>query len=240
MNLKEVIERNDSPAGRRFDLFIQSLIVVSLISFSVETLPGLSGRAHDTLRAIEIATVSIFTVEYLLRLIVADRKLGFVFSFFGLIDLVAILPFYVASGLDLRSIRAIRMLRLFRAFKLVRYSRAIQRFHRAFVIAKEEIILFLFAAGMLLFLSGVGIYYCESEAQPDSFASIFHSLWWAVITLTTVGYGDVSPITTGGRVFTFFVLLIGLGIFAVPSGLVASALSKVRAEEDMRSGRQGE
>ena len=93
---------------------------------------------------------------------------------------------------------------------------------------------------MLLFLSGVGIYYCESEAQPDSFASIFHSLWWAVITLTTVGYGDVSPITTGGRVFTFFVLLIGIGLFAVPSGLVASALSKVRTEEDMRSGRQGE
>ena len=124
------------------------------------------------------------------------------------------------------------MLRLFRAFKLIRYSKAIQRFRRAFTIAKEEMVLFLFIACLLLFFTSVGIYYFENAAQPEKFKSIFHSLWWAVATLTTVGYGDVYPITTGGKIFTFFVLMIGLGIVAVPAGLIASALSKARMEEN--------
>jgi len=108
----------------------------------------------------------------------------------------------------------------------------IQRFHRAFIIAREEMMLFLFVALLLLYFSGVGIYYFENNAQSEQFSSIFHSLWWAVATLTTVGYGDVYPITTGGKIFTFFILMIGLGIVAVPAGLIASALSKARAEED--------
>ena len=176
----------------------------------------------------KIATVAIFTAEYLLRLIVADRKLGFVFSFFGIVDLLAIVPFYIASGVDLRSVRAFRLLRLFRTFKVIRYSKAIQRFHRALQIAREEIVLYIIVTVLLLFFAAVGIYYFERDAQPETFTSVFHSLWWAVVTLTTVGYGDVYPITTGGRIFTTFVLLIGLGIVSVPAGLVASALSKAR------------
>ena len=179
-----------------------------------------------------MVTVAIFTVEYVTRLIVADRTLRFVFSFFGLVDLLAILPFYVTSGIDLRALRAFRLFRLLRILKLLRYSVALDRFHRAFLIAKEEMMLFLFTTVILLYLSGVGIYYFESGAQPEQFASIFHSLWWAVTTLTTVGYGDVYRVTAGGRLFTFFVLMIGLGIVSVPAGLVASALSKARAEEE--------
>ncbi len=235
LTIKKIIEQNDTKQGRIFDLAIQSIIMMSLVSFSIETLPNLSDKTKEILRVIEIITVGIFTVEYILRLIVADRKLGFIFSFYGLVDLIAILPFYFTSGIDLRSIRTIRMLRLFRAFKLVRYSKAIQRFHCAFMIVREEIALFLFVTILLLFFSAVGIYYFENEAQPDSFSSVFHSLWWAVATLTTVGYGDVYPITTGGKVFTFFILMIGLGIVAVPAGMFASALSKARMEEDDKS-----
>lgn len=232
--LKSIVEDNDTPAGRAFDLSIQALIVLSLVTFSIETLPGLSSSTRWWLYRIELATVLVFTVEYILRLFLADRKLKFAFSFFGLIDLLAIAPFYLAMGVDFRSVRIFRFLRLFRAFKMVRYSKAIRRFHRAFIIAREELILFVVVTLMLLYFSAVGIYYFESRAQPDKFASVFHSLWWSVATLTTVGYGDIYPVTVGGKVFTFYVLLIGLGIVSVPAGLVASALSKARAMEDER------
>jgi voltage-gated potassium channel len=228
MNLKRIIENNDTTQGRAFDLVIQILIIISLISFSIETLPELSVNTQLFLRYIEITTVSIFTIEYLLRIFVADRKFAFIFSFYGIVDLLAILPFYITTGIDLRSIRAFRLVRLFRAFKLLRYNQAIRRFQLALMIAKEEMILFFFVTGLLLYFSAVGIYYFENEAQPDAFSSIFSSLWWAVATLTTVGYGDIYPITVGGRLFTFFILMIGLGIVAVPAGLIASGLSEAR------------
>ncbi len=230
--IKSIVENNDTKVGRIFDLCIQSLIVLSLVTFSVETLPDLSDNTRKWLRYIEIITVVIFTTEYLLRIIVSDHRVRFIFSFYGIVDLLSILPFYIASGIDLRSIRTFRLLRLFRAFKIVRYNKAIQRFHRAFLIAKEEIILYLLITLLLLFFSAVGIYYFERDAQPEQFKSVFHSLWWAITTLTTVGYGDVHPVTTGGRIFTAFILLIGLGIVSVPAGLVASALSKAREMED--------
>jgi voltage-gated potassium channel len=230
--LKQIIEQRDTVRGRTFDLAIQALIVVSLITFSIETLPDLSPTLRNLLHAIELITVVIFTVEYILRVIIADNKIRFITSFFGVIDLVAILPFYVTAGIDLRAFRAFRLLRLFRIFKLARYSVAVRRFHRAFLIAREEIVLFFCVTVILLFLAAVGIYYFENQAQPERFRSVFHSLWWAVATLTTVGYGDVYPITAGGRIFTFFVLLIGLGIVSVPAGLVSSALSKAREFEN--------
>lgn len=228
---KRVIEESDSGLGKAFDLAIQFLIGVSLVAFSIETIPNLSESTQWWLGTIEIACVAIFTVEYLCRLLVADNKVAFIFSFFGIIDLLAIVPFYLAMGVDLRSVRVFRLLRLFRIFKLARYSKAIQRFHRAFLIIREELVLFLFVTVILLYLAAVGIYYFENEAQPTTFASVFHCLWWAVITLTTVGYGDVYPVTLGGRIFTFFVLLIGLGIVSVPAGLVASALTEAREME---------
>lgn len=233
MDLKGLVERTDTTAGRLFDIMIQALIIISLVSFSVDTLPNLSASARQILSAVEVGTVAIFTVEYVLRVAIADRRLGYIFSFFGLIDLLAILPFYITSGVDLRAVRAFRLLRLLRALKLVRYSTAIRRFNQAFRIAKEEIVIFFSMACVLMFLSAVGIYYFENPAQPEVFRSVFHSLWWALATLTTVGYGDIYPITAGGQVFTFFVLMVGLGIVAVPTGLVASALNEARRLEQL-------
>jgi len=229
--LRQVIENNDSKSGRVFDLFIQALIILSLISFSIETLPDLSESSRQLLRSIEVMTVSIFTVEYLLRIVVAEKKLSFIFSFFGLIDLMAILPFYISTGIDLRAIRAFRFLRVFRAFKLMRYNTAITRFQNAFESIREELILFFSTAAILLFFAAVAVYYCERDAQPEAFASIFHSLWWAVITLTTVGYGDIYPVTALGRIFTFLVLMVGLGIVAVPAGLMSAALSRAHGDQ---------
>jgi voltage-gated potassium channel len=205
---------------------IQLLIVISLIAFSIETLPDLSESTKYWLHIIEIICVIIFTAEYLLRIYVADHRFNFIFSFFGIVDLMAILPFYLSFGVDLRSLRTLRFVRLFRVFKLVRYNRAIRHFTSAIKTAKEEILLFLFITIILIYLSAVGIYYFENEAQPENFSSIFSSLWWAIVTLTTVGYGDIYPITVGGRVFTFFILLIGLGIVAIPTGIISSALTK--------------
>jgi voltage-gated potassium channel len=232
LTVKRLVECNDSRAGRYFDLGIQVLILVSIVGFSLETLPGLPPTATRALKLIEAATVLVFTVEYLLRLWVADNRLRYVFSFFGLIDLLAILPFYIATAVDLRAIRIVRFMRLFRILKLGRYSRAIQRFRRAFRHVREELVIFAVATMFLLYLAAVGIYHFERDAQPEHFGSVFHSLWWAVATLSTVGYGDVYPITVGGRLFTGVLLLLGVGVVAIPSGLLASALTTVKAEED--------
>ena len=230
--LKQIIEETDNRSGKIFDFFIQILIIFSLICFSIETLPDLKNSTQNILHISEIIIVIIFTLEYLLRMLVADKKLRHVFSFYGLIDLFAILPFYISSGIDLRSIRIFRLFRLFRVLKIFRYSNAIRRFKDAFVIIKDELILFSFFTLFLLFVSSVGIYYFENPAQPENFKSVFHCLWWAVVTLTTVGYGDIYPITVGGKIFTFFMLIIGLGIIAVPTGLFASALTKTIKEDE--------
>ena len=232
MNLKNLIEKNDTKSGLIFDFFIQFLIIFSLVSFSIETIPDLDVSFRKYLEILETIIVVIFTAEYLLRIIVSDNKLKFIFSFYGLIDLLAILPFYLNTGIDLRSIRIFRLLRLFRAFKLFRYSKAINRFMVAFRSIKSELIIFLVATAFLLYVSAVGIYYFENGVQPNQFGSVFQCLWWAVATLTTVGYGDVYPITTGGKIFTFLMLMISLGIIAVPTGLLASALTKTDIEKE--------
>ncbi|HYQ57695.1 MAG TPA: ion transporter [Draconibacterium sp.] len=142
MDIKEIVEKNDTRSGRVFDFFVQVLILVSIITSSIETLPNLEVDTRRLLQSTETVVVVLFTLEYLLRLYVADRKIRYIFSFYGLIDLAAIIPFYISSGIDLRSLRIFRMLRLFRLMKLFRYSKAIRRFSRAFSIAKEEIVLF--------------------------------------------------------------------------------------------------
>jgi voltage-gated potassium channel len=231
-HIRQLVDDTDAIHGKAFAITIQILIVTTLIAFTIETLPDLSQNAKEILNIIEVVIVVIFTIEYILRVIAAEKKFAFIFSFYGLIDLLAVLPFYIASGLDLRAVKMFRMLRLVRIFKLLRYHQALNRFHRALALIKEELILFGFVAIIVLYLSAVGIYYFEHEAQPNQFKSVIHSLWWAVTTLTTVGYGDMFPITAGGKFFTFLVLIVGLGVVAIPAGLVASALSQTRKEED--------
>lgn len=224
--IKDIVEINDNKKSKYFSLFIQALILLSIVTFSFETIPNLKPKTRNILESIELLCVIIFSIEYVLRIFVANNKPKFIFSFFGIIDLLAILPFYLSFGVDLRSLRALRFLRLFRVLKLVRYNKAINHFTKAIKLAKEEILLFLFITLILIYFSAVGIYYFENEAQPEHFSSIFDSLWWSIITLTTVGYGDVYPITVGGRIFTFFMLMIGLGIVAIPTGIISSALTK--------------
>ena len=231
MSIKSIIDGSNVRGSQIFDFSIQILIVISIVTFSIETLPGLSPETTRILDSLETFVVIVFTIEYLARLYVAERKFSYIFSFHGIVDIAAIAPFYLSIGLDLRSLRILRMLRLFRLLKLVRYNNAMRRLVRAFQIAKEEVIVFGVVTVMLVYLAAVGIYYFENEAQPEQFKSIFHSLWWAVATLTTVGYGDVYPITVGGRVFTFMILMVGLGIVAVPAGVLSSALAKARQEE---------
>ena len=232
MRIARFVHETDTPAGRAFHLFVLVLIIYSITTLSIETLPDLSPSTRAVLDTSDLIITLLFTMEYVLRVLAAPNKRAYVFSFYGVIDLLAIAPFYLALELDLKGIRALHLFHLFFIFKLIRYNTAMQRFVKAFAYLKEELILFLTATGILLYLSAAGIYYFENEAQPDNFQSIFHSLWWAVATLTTVGYGDVYPITVGGRLFTFVVLMIGLGIVAVPAGLIASALSKVREEKE--------
>jgi len=230
-SLRALIDDNTTIKGRLFAYTIQILIVLSLVTFSLETLPGLSETQRRALELTEMVTVIIFTVEYILRLWVAEKRLGFVFSMYGLVDLVAILPFYLAMGFDLRSIRVIRMLRLFRIMKMVRYSRALRRLVTALAIARDDLIIFGLLATMVLYFSAVGIYYFEGAAQPEIFQSVFHSLWWSVVSLTTVGYGDAVPITIGGRIFTTVVLMVGLGIVAIPTSILSTAMAEARHRE---------
>lgn len=227
-----IIEDNTTKKGRYFDYFIQLLIILSLVSFSIETLPDISDKSKLWLRYFEVFSILVFSIEYLLRIWVSKKPVSYIFSFYGIIDILAILPFYLVGFLDLRFLRAFRILRIFRALKVIRYNKAIQRFGVAFKLVKEEIVLFIVCTIILIFITSAGIYYFENEAQPETFKSIFHSAWWSIVTLTTVGYGDVYPITLGGRIFTFFVLMIGVGLVTVPAGLVASALSKAREIED--------
>ena len=229
--LNSIVVDSSSKEGRLFDLIIQSLIVLSIVAFSIETLPNLNKDLLHFLDKFELICVIIFTVEYVLRVFLSN-KFKYAFTFFGLIDAIAIIPFYVSTGLDLRSVRVFRLLKLFRLFKMLKYSRSIDRIQQAFNDVKNELIIFFVATGFVLYLSAVGIYYFEHNAQPEQFKSVFHSLWWSVTTLTTVGYGDMYPITSGGKLFSTIIVFIGLGLVAVPSGLLATAFSKGLKKED--------
>jgi voltage-gated potassium channel len=230
--LRTFIDGDTKLNSKLFDYFIQLMILISFIVFSIETLPHNSNHTIKILSISEIICLSIFSIEYVLRVYVAEKPLKYIFSFYGIIDLLAIFPFYFKALIDMRVLRFFRIFRIFRILKLVRYIRALHRFQIAINIVKEEIVLFLIATLILIFLSATGIYFFENEVQPNSFSSIYHSLWWAITTLTTVGYGDVYPVTIGGKIFTFFVLIIGIGVVTVPTGLVATALTKARNLEE--------
>ena len=228
--IKNIIENQDSKIGYLFDIVIQFFIILSIIAFSIETLPDLTPQFISYLNIIELIIIYVFTAEYLLRFYVADKKVKYIFSFYGLVDLIAILPFYIFTNIDLRSIRIVRLLRL---IKLFRFNKSMITLKAALSKIKNELILFSFITFILLYISSIGIYFFENSAQPENFKSIFHCLWWAVCTLTTVGYGDIYPITTGGKIFTGIVTLIGVGIIAIPTGLIASSFISALKENEL-------
>ena len=232
-NLTDIVQRNDTAPGRIFDWFIIGLIVVSIITYSLNTLPNLTRPFRSAFAIVEIIIVGVFTIEYCLRVATAGNKRRYIFSFYGFVDAMAVVPVILSAGaVDLQVLKIVHVFRILSLLKLTRYRKVMERFGKALSLAKEEITLFTIVTTILLYFSAIGIYYFEHNAQPEAFPSIPHSLWWATATLTTVGYGDVYPVTTGGKIFTFVILMCGLGIVAVPAGLVATALSRVRQDED--------
>jgi voltage-gated potassium channel len=179
----------------------------------------------------EAVSIYIFSFEYLYRIRLAylDKQLKgvsqYVFSTFGLIDLISILPFFLNQFIkvDGRFLRILRLFRLTRIFKLGRDSSSLKLFVQALKGVKNELKFTLFLSSLAILFSASAIYYLEHEAQPDKFSSITESIWWATVSLATVGYGDVYPITPGGKVFASFISLIGIGVVAIPTGIISAS-----------------
>ena len=220
-----------------FDFFIVALIIANVLAVMLETVEQVAAPYDRLFRGFEVFSVVVFTVEYLLRLwaCTADPRysgalrgrLRFVLSPMALIDLLAILPFYVEfAALDLRFVRSLRLFRLFRVFKLARYSASMRTLVRVIESKKEELLVTLFVVIVMLVFASSAMYYAEHDAQPDKFDSIPSSLWWGVATLTTVGYGDVFPITPLGKLLGGLIAVLGVGIFALPTGILASGFSE--------------
>ena len=230
-HVRTALDGEHPVVGRSVVLLLYGLIGLSTISIGIYTLPDLPPWVSALLSVGEAVTVVVFTVEYVLRLAVSPKPLAYMRSFFGIVDLLAILPFYLSLGIDLRALRAFRLLRLLRLFKIARYNNALRRLARAIHMVREELIVFVCFSLFTLYLCGIGIYYFEHAAQPKAFASVVDGMWWATVTLTTVGYGDIYPITAGGRMFTVLVLFVALGAIAIPTGLISAALTRIRELE---------
>lgn len=209
-----------------FEKSIQVLILISILNFSVQTLPNLSIQLIKVLNIVELFFILIFSLEFLLRFFTSSKHFRFIFSFFGLIGPIAILPFYISMGIDLQSLRAIRLFHLLRLLKFLRYQDTLAKLKQSFDDFKRELFLFSFAILLLIYFSSVGIYYFENEAQPEAFSSIFSTMWWSVATLSTVCYGYIYLITALGKMFSTFIVFIGLGLVAIPTGIVASSFTK--------------
>ncbi|TMP24028.1 Ion transport protein [Pseudoalteromonas rubra] len=225
-------------AGHAIDVFLITLIIVNVIAIVLESVPALAIRYHDLFFYIEVISVAIFTIEYLLRLWCCVDKLEFkhtsgnnirkrlryVLSPLAIIDLLAILPtlLMVFFSFDLRFLRVFRLLRI---FKLTRYSRAMQLLLAAFREESSSLLAAFFIMSLVLIVASCGIYLIEHDVQPDKFGSIPAAMWWAMATLTTVGYGDVVPITPLGRFFGGVITLLSMGMVAIPTGLLASSFA---------------
>ena len=208
-----------------------SLIVVALATAALEASPEMTEGWQQAIRWLEIGVLGFFTTEYALRLWIAERPWRYVFSFYGLIDLAAILPFYLTWGTETTALRAVRLLRLVRLWTHRAYTRAFLRLARALKESREEATIFLIASALTLYIAAVGIHQFEAEAQPKHFGSFTQSLWWAVGLLVDVDYGEVWPVTFGGKAFTAIIALVGIAIIAAPAGMVASALTRVASEQ---------
>ncbi len=217
--------------GNAFSALIQFLILASAVAFALESgAPGPELHPHwHYFLILDWVFFVLFAAEYILRLYIAPKKRAFIFSFYGIIDLLAILPsLFLVPGF--RVLRTLRFLRVFRIFKATRFILAVDRLTEALSEIKRELLALVILSLMLVYLAACGIYYFEREAQPEAFGSIPDSMWWAVVTLTTIGYGDVYPSTAGGKFFTALVALVGVGLIAIPSGLLASVLTEARVE----------
>ncbi|MBN1947688.1 MAG: ion transporter [Bradymonadales bacterium] len=233
---------DENRVGKALDTFIVALIAFNVLMVILETEESLSGPYKAYFIGFEWFSSLFFTVEYLLRTwsCVEDPRyrgwykgrLRYMITFMALVDITAILPFYLPMiiEMDLRFVRAVRLFRLFRLFKMGRYSTSIKFIGSVFVRRKEELVMTLFVVIIMLIMASSILYFVEHEAQPDAFGSIPEAMWWGVVTLTTVGYGDIYPITGLGRFLGAGIALVGVGMVALPAGLIASGFNEIIQE----------
>jgi voltage-gated potassium channel len=226
-----------------FDIFIVVLIFLNIVAIILHSLKSLALQYSSLFRDFEFFSIVVFTFEYLLRLWSCPvnpkyrrpvfGRLKLVFSPMVLIDLLAILPFYLPLLLpvDLRFLRALRLLRIFRIAKIGRYSESLHLFGRVFKSRRTELGLSLFLILILLVVSSSLLFFFEESAQPDKFKSIPDAMWWGVVTLTTVGYGDIYPITPVGKLFSAVISILGIAFFALPAGIMSAGfIEELRAK----------
>jgi voltage-gated potassium channel len=219
--------------GRAVDGALLALILLSVVAVVVGTVPGVERRFGRALGVFEVVSVVVFSLEYVARLWAAPAdprwrpavrgRLRDARPPLALVDLLAVLPFYLPFvGVDLRFVRALRLLRLFRLAKVGRYVAALGLFAEVVRARRAELLLTLCVFGLLLVMAASAMYYVEREAQPGAFSSIPAAMWWAAVTMTTVGYGDVTPVTALGRVLGVAVAVMGIGSLALPTAILGA------------------
>jgi voltage-gated potassium channel len=240
-----LLEGEQSRAGRVVSLALLNLIVLNLLAVILETVPALAQRFGAAFAVFENVSVGVFSVEYVLRLwsCTSDPRYGgiiagrvrFALTPLALVDLVAIVPAYLPGDVfvDLRYARVIRLVRLLRVLKMARYSRTLRTFTNVVGAKAPDLGLIAFLLGVFLVVASVSMYFAEHLAQPEVFSSVPAAMWWAVVTLTTVGYGDIFPITPLGKFLGSIIALIGIGFFALPAGILAAGFA-----EEIHRGRQ--
>jgi voltage-gated potassium channel len=226
--LHEVIFEADTPAGRAFDVCLLIAIVVSVIAVMLESVASIRREHGGVLRAVEWTLTVAFTIEYALRLVAVDRPWRYARSFFGLVDLLAVVPTYLAlllpAAQSLMVIRAIRLLRVFRILKLAHFLGEAQQLVQALRASRRKITVFLGGVVTIVVIMGALMYLVEGEEH--GFTSIPTSMYWAVVTMTTVGYGDIAPRTALGQLLAAALMILGYAIIAVPTGIVSVELAK--------------
>jgi voltage-gated potassium channel len=225
--LFRIVFESDTQAGKLFDTVVIVAIVLSVAAVIASTVEGVAARHGRVLNAVELMFTGLFTIEYIARLACVERPLRYARSFFGIVDLAAVLPTYLAvffpEAQVLIDVRILRLLRVFRIFKLTRYLSEVRLLARAMTNSMRKILVFLSVVVMVVLIVGTLMYVIEG---PDNgFTSIPRSIYWALSTITTVGYGDMVPHTELGRALASFVMLIGWGILAVPTGIVTAEMT---------------
>lgn len=225
--LYDIIFEADTPAGKLFDVALLLLIVASILTVMLESVVSISAEYGTALIAMEWVFTGLFTVEYLLRLYCVRRPLRYVFSFFGIVDFLAILPTYLSlvfgGAQSLVVIRALRLLRVFRVFKLARFLGEASQLASALRNSIPKLIVFLFTIATIVVIIGTSMYIIEGETN-EGFKSIPQSVYWAVVTVTTVGFGDSVPMTPGGKMLASVLMVTGFAMLAVPTGIMTAEI----------------
>ncbi len=232
--LHEIIYEADTPLGKGFDILLFFLIVISVILVMLESVKSIDARYHDILLTLEWIITIFFTLEYIARIISIRKPFKYIFSFYGIIDLISTIPLYlsyifVGSQVFL-AVRALRLLRIFRILKLVQFLGEASMLKKALKASRAKIAVFIYAVLILSVIMGTVMYLVESDEA--GFTSIPRSIYWAIVTLTTVGYGDIAPQTSLGQLIATFVMIMGYGIIAVPTGIVTSEFTRQGKDEN--------